>query len=295
MIVRLAKHSGYCFGVKRAITMALDAANIHSHIYTIGPLIHNPQIVQSLAEQGIVVANDVSAVQNATAIIRSHGISKIEMERLEQNANTIVDATCPYVSRTHEIVSQLVKEGYPVYILGDEEHPEVVGMLSYGNSETRVIKPDFDPEKQRYTKLSLLSQTTQKLDNLQVLVQKLLPVCTELRVFNTICCATSQRQNATMELAHCSDLMIVIGGKNSSNTKMLALLCSEITETLFIETESELNADLIRGKEKIGLSAGASTPDGIIISVYNKIKEINGELPIATSMDAIPVFKEESC
>ncbi len=295
MIIRLAKHSGYCFGVKRAITIALDAANTNHSVCTIGPLIHNPQIVECLSRQGIMVEEDVEGISNSTVIIRSHGISKHELARLETAGNKVIDATCPYVSRTHEIVTMLTSESYPILILGDANHPEVVAMKSYGNEDTRVVTQDWEPDRQKYPKLGVLSQTTQKIENLQILVSKLLPICNEIRVFNTICCATSQRQSATEELARCSDLMIVIGGKNSSNTKMLALICSEITETMFIESEAELSPEMLKNKKKIGISAGASTPDGIIIKVYNKIKEINGDMSFVNTMEDIPVFKEESC
>ncbi len=295
MIIRLAKHSGYCFGVKRAITMALDAANLNNKVYTIGPLIHNPQIVSSLAEQGIEVADDFSKIRNSTVVIRSHGISKDQLGVLLENKNKVIDATCPYVSRTQELVEKLVMQDYPILILGDKKHPEVIGMVSYGNSETRVVSPEWEPDTTSYKKLGILSQTTQRLENLQQLVAKMLPYANELKVYNTICCATSQRQSSAKELASCSDLMIVIGGKNSSNTKMLALLCSDITLTVFVETEADLKPEHFSGMAKIGLCAGASTPDGAIIAVYNKIKEINGETLCAKSIEEIPLFKEESC
>lgn len=295
MIIRLAQHSGYCFGVKRAIGLALDAAQDGKTIYTLGPIIHNPQIVKSLESKGIVAVEDISGVRDSVVVIRSHGITRQELETLQSNGNTIIDATCPYVKRTHEIVSNLVAESYPIMILGDEQHPEIIAMLSYGNDDTTVVTKDLEIGERRWQKLGLLSQTTQNEENLKQLVQKLLTNTSELRVFNTICCATNERQDATKELAKCSDLMIVIGGKNSSNTKMLAKLCSCVTTCVHVETADEIHEYMFCGKSKIGLTAGASTPDYMIISVFNKIKEIYGEMSSASKMEDIPLFKEESC
>ena len=288
MIIRLAKHSGYCFGVKRAIGLALDAVKDGKTIYTMGPIIHNPQFVKSLEAKGIVAVDEINEVVDSVVVIRSHGVTRQESEILKNNGNTVIDATCPYVKRTHEIVSNLVAESYPVMILGDAWHPEIIAMLSYGNEETTVVTPDFEIGGSRWQKLGLLSQTTQNIENLDELVQKLLIVSNELRVFNTICCATNERQVATKELAKCSDLMIVIGGRNSSNTKMLAHLCSCITECVHVETAEELQESVFTGKSKIGLTAGASTPDYMIISVFNKIKEIYGEMSSARKMEDIP-------
>lgn len=295
MIIRLAKYSGYCFGVKRAITMALDAANLQENVYSLGPLIHNPQIVESLTEHGVQVARDASEPKDCTVVIRSHGISKNELDTLQSGRNDIVDATCPYVAKAQEIMSKLASDGYPVIILGDALHPEVKGIRSYGNEDTIVVSADCEVPNKRWTKLGLISQTTQKLENLQSLASKLIPLCNELKVHNTICSATSQRQSSTQELAACSDMMVVVGGKNSSNTKMLALLCKEVCDTIHVETAAELVPELFSTKQKIGISAGASTPDAAIIEVYNKIKEINGEDSFVQNIKDIPVFKEESC
>jgi len=295
MIIRLARHSGYCFGVKRAINIALDAIKAGKQVYTIGPLIHNPQIVKKLEEQGIKVAYESGHLVDSTVIIRSHGIGKTELGQLKHNGNQVIDATCPYVSRTHEIVSTLVEESYPVFIFGDSDHPEVVAMQSYGDAHTRVLGQDWQADGVRRIKLGVLSQTTKRIADFERFVAALLPQTTELRIFNTICCATSQRQNATLALAACSDLMVVVGGKNSSNTKMLADICRATTETVFVETAAELSVAAILGFSQIGICAGASTPDDAIVEVYNKIKEIYGELPTAQTLMDIPIFKEESC
>ena len=294
MIIRLSRFSGYCFGVKRAVTMALEAQKENGEVFTVGELIHNPATVQGLEERGIKVADDPAALKHQTVIIRSHGIPKSELELLDANHNAIIDATCPYVKRTHEIIRNMVEEGYPVWIMGDIDHPEVQGMLSYGNAKTKVIAPGAKPEALSSNRLCLIAQTTKKLKNLEELACELLPKLVELRVFNTICLATSQRQEEAVKLAKQSDIMIVVGGHHSSNTRSLAALCAQYCPTCHIETEAEL-PELELGEDlRIGIAAGASTPEETIIEVFNRIKDKSGDSHYATSIADIPLFKEES-
>jgi len=295
MLIRLAKYSGFCFGVRRAIQLALDAAAEVQLVYSLGELIHNPQVVEELSASGVLVAQQAAELKNATVVIRSHGISKEVLNTLQEGENRIIDATCPYVKRTHELIQKANEEGYPVLILGDPRHPEVSGMRSYGNHQTIVYEPGSEIPELQGKRVCVISQTTQKLENLQQLVSKLLPKLTELRIYNTICLATSQRQTASECLARESDLMIVIGGKNSSNTKMLASLCGKYCNTIHIETEAELCPELFKGVQSIGLAAGASTPESRILAVYNEILKINGDAKLAASIASIPLFKEESC
>lgn len=295
MIVRLAKHSGFCFGVRRAIQLALEAAEPGKPVFSLGELIHNPQFVQELQEKGIRQAKSVVELHNSVVIIRSHGVSKQEFESLLAQGNTVVDATCPYVTKTHDLIRQANADGYPVLILGDKYHPEVIGMRSYGNPDTVVVGPDDPLPENNSKRLCVISQTTQKIEHLNNLVNQLLPKVMELKVYNSICLATAQRQIASACLAKDSDLMIVIGGNQSSNTKMLTKVCSEYCPTIQIETEYELPEKFPERVERIGLAAGASTPEARIMNVYNKILKINGEEDLATSLQNIPLFKEESC
>lgn len=293
--IRLARHSGYCFGVRRAIQMALAASQSERSVFTLGEIIHNPQIVSELDNKGIKVARLASELKDSVVIIRSHGITKAEMAILQENGNEIIDATCPYVNRTHELMQQLVAEGYTVWILGDEYHPEVIGMLSYGDAKTKVVSIDEELPPIEGSRLALISQTTQKIHNLESLACKLLSHCLELRVFNTICLATSQRQEATVELAKASDLMIVIGGRNSSNTRALAALSEALCSTYHIEDDSELDSLSLDGIMRIGLAAGASTPEEMIVKVYNRLLQKSGSSYAVNSIGEIPTFKEESC
>lgn len=292
-----AQFSGFCFGVKRAIKMAEEArlANSSKDIFTLGELIHNPQIVAELKASGIQSADRATDLKDSIVIIRSHGITKGEKETLLQSGNILIDATCPYVNRTHELIASMVAENYPVFIFGDKDHPEVIGMLSYGDDQSRVVTGHTDFSGKQFSKLSLISQTTQNPEAFTALASRLLPLCKELRVFNTICLATTERQQASQALAGVADLMIVIGGKNSSNTRQLHSICKTLTHCLHIETEAELNPASLQGVQTIGLTAGASTPDEMIIKVFNRIKEINRESDFVKSIDQIPLFKEESC
>ncbi len=293
MTIRLAAHAGFCFGVRRAIHTTLDAQTTGEEISTLGELIHNPQIVEELASQGIKSKQSMNGVPPQTVVVRSHGIPRHEMEQLILAGHHVVDATCPYVKRAQELVASSSEN--PVLILGDPEHPEVKALLSFGNEQTSVVQTDSELPAKTWKTLSVISQTTQPLENLQKLVQRLLPHVLELRVFNTICAATTQRQESAVALARCSDLMLVVGGRNSANTRMLQKLCAEVTRSVHLETESEITPELLGVAEKIGITAGASTPEKMIINVFNQIKKINGEYDLASSMDDIPLFKEESC
>jgi (E)-4-hydroxy-3-methyl-but-2-enyl pyrophosphate reductase len=275
--------------------MALQASSEGKNVYSLGELIHNPQFVEELRVKGIKIAKSAHELRDSVVIIRSHGVSADEYDTLVRQNNTIVDATCPYVSKTHDMIRQANAEGYPVLILGDANHPEVIGMKSYGNSDTQVVAPKQEQLPNIPKRLCVISQTTQKLEHLQDLVCRLLPKAMEIKIYNSICLATTQRQNSSQSLAKQSDLMIVVGGKQSSNTKMLAKVCEEYCPTLHIETEEELHGEIFRGKELIGIAAGASTPESRIVKVYNEIIKINGDESLATSIQDIPLFKEESC
>jgi 4-hydroxy-3-methylbut-2-en-1-yl diphosphate reductase len=294
MIIRLARNSGFCFGVKRAIQLALTAAKGDQDIVTLGPLIHNPQMVQKLHEKGIEVVETIDQIGNRRAIIRSHGIPLTDKVQLEEAGHIIIDATCPYVAKTQMIGKQLSEEGYPVLILGNAEHPEVIALRSYVKGIAYVVSEASEFQEEGGAKIGVISQTTQNIEKLENLIKSLPSRYTEVRVFNTICNATDIRQQSTRLLAQDSDIVIVIGGKNSSNTKMLARISSEYAETHHIEIPEEIDQDWFRNRERIGLTAGASTPDWLIIEIYNRIIELVGEKNLANNVEDIPVYKEEN-
>ena len=298
--VQLAKNSGFCFGVKRAIRLAEETARKYGKATTIGPIIHNPQMVQKLSNAGVNAVDDLNLIENEPVIIRSHGIPVETLTELQNKEVVIVDATCPYVAKAHEFAKRADKEKYKIIILGNPEHPEIIALKSYISDENvQIVHNTVLPIPQEaLKKVAVICQTTQSIDNLIELAKYLLPITNELKIYNTICNATNVRQTSSLELAKKCDLMIVIGGKNSSNTLMLAKLCSEYTQTKHIEEADEVDPtwfeDIQRVNGSIGLTAGASTPDWIIIDIYKKIKVIIGDPDDSIqSIEDIPGYKEE--
>jgi (E)-4-hydroxy-3-methyl-but-2-enyl pyrophosphate reductase len=300
MNIRLAKNSGFCFGVKRAIKLAEQTAKQYGRAITIGPIIHNPQMVENLSKAGVMPFDDIDLIKEGPVIIRSHGVPIETLKQLKEKKCVIIDATCPYVAKAHKYAKLACKEKYEIFILGNPLHPEIIALRSYIKGKSHIWEVGDPLPSKKLSKVAIICQTTQNKENLNKLTDLLLPLCNELRIFNTICNATNVRQESSLELAKKSDIMIVIGGKNSSNTKMLAQLCGEFAKTIHIETADEIDPEFRIPNPKfknIGLTAGASTPDDIIIDVYNKIKTIVGntvETPYMVSLlEDIPGYKEE--
>ncbi|MDR2192091.1 MAG: 4-hydroxy-3-methylbut-2-enyl diphosphate reductase [Endomicrobium sp.] len=280
--IKVADKSGFCFGVKRAIGIAENAVNADKKTYTLGPIIHNPQEVDRLEKEGIKTLKDAKKVKNATIILRTHGIPLfLHKELLGKKDVEIIDATCPFVKRAQNIVTELASKGETIIIAGEKKHPEVVALVSYGGDKCFVIENFFEAEKfnGQSSYINIVSQTTQTPKNFSDIV-KSLKKRYKVKVYNTICKATFDRQNAAQKLAAKVDLMIVIGGKNSGNTTRLAQICAQKTKTRHIETVSEIKPEwfketLSQGslpQKKIGLTAGASTPGWIIKQVKEEIK-----------------------
>ena len=273
MEIRLAKNYGFCFGVKRAIKMAEESPNST----TIGPLIHNNEEINRLKKSfNVDNINDFSEVKNIQkAIIRTHGITKENLKELKDKNIEIVDATCPFVSKPQRICEEMSEEGYQIVIFGDINHPEVKGVMSYAkNGAIVALKPDDLKDKKFKDKVAIIAQTTRKFSEYQDIVNYIMPRCKEVRVFNTICNATFENQEAVRELSMECDVIIIVGGKNSSNTKQLYTISkSNCKDSYLIENENELKKEWFEGKKVCGISAGASTPDWIIQKVMRKIKE----------------------
>ncbi len=293
MNVRIAKNSGFCFGVKRAIKVALTTSKGNHEIVTLGPIIHNPQMVAKLESEKIFKVDNIEQIKGRPTIIRSHGIKKEILDELKKNNIEIINATCPYVSKTQDYAKSLSEDGYELIILGDRNHPEVKALRSYVDKEVMIVANADELADKQFKKVGIISQTTRRVEDLQELVTRLVPKCHELRVINTICNATTIRQNSTLALAKESDVMIVVGGKNSSNTKMLAKICESFVKTYHIETACEIDTKWFKDKQDIGLTAGASTPDWVIVEVYNKILECIGNINKVDHIEDIPGFKEE--
>ena len=273
----LAKQAGFCFGVKRATQLAFEAADKGGETYTLGPIIHSPQVVARLEEMGVKPLNDVNGVEQGTIIIRSHGVAAKELEAVITRNLEIVDATCPFVKKAQEHVASLSSTGYDVVVVGDADHPEVQGIVSYATGRVYVVGSGEEAEAlPRMAKIGVVAQTTQSFENLKAVVTACLGKGGEIRVYHTICDATAVRQEEAKALAGKVDCMIVIGGYNSANTKRLAEVCSELLpRTHHIEIASQLNTDWFKGVDKVGITAGASTPKWLIDDVMDRIREID--------------------
>ncbi|MBI5970803.1 MAG: 4-hydroxy-3-methylbut-2-enyl diphosphate reductase [Deltaproteobacteria bacterium] len=278
MEIFVAKSSGFCFGVKRAINMADRCASETSGgIYTLGPLIHNPQVVKRLEDaSGVYAKNTVDEIVKGTVIIRSHGAKLEELKAAKDKGLNIVDATCPFVKKAQELVTELTREGYFVVVVGEKDHPEVKGLKSFGSTEIKVAEsPEELLDMPRMKKIGIVAQTTVPIEKLESVVRYCLLKATEMKVFNTICNATSIRQKESAELARHVDLMLVVGGKNSANTRRLAEICSTIQPcTRHIEVAGEISPEWLDGVQKVGVTSGASTPDWVIAEAVDKLKAI---------------------
>ena len=274
MEVILADNLGFCYGVKRAIQLAEDSAAPGQVTNTLGPIIHNPQMVAKLAENGVGTVDSLDEVKEGTIIIRSHGVGPDVYDRVEAMGLNMVDATCPHVRKAQSSAKMLADEGYQVVIIGEKRHPEVKSIIEWAGDGAVAIETEEEANSlPKYGKLGVVAQTTFSAPKFKLIVERLLDKSSDVKILRTICTATDQRQSAAMKLATEVDLMIVIGGKNSANTTRLAQLCSDKCKTYHIETADELRDDWFDKIKKIGITAGASTPDWIIKEVYKKCQK----------------------
>lgn len=277
MKVILAQSAGFCFGVKRATSMAFEAAEHYHQICSLGPIIHSPQLVKKLEEKGVKVIDEVEAIPDGAVIIRSHGVTASELERIVAREMTIVDATCPFVKKAQEYAAMLSREGYVVVLVGEAEHPEVQGIVSYAREgEVFVVADRREAEAlPRKNRIGVVAQTTQSFDNLRQIAEVCLEKSKELRVFNTICNATAVRQNEARAIARQADMMLVIGGFNSANTNRLAQICQEIQPRSYhVETAEQIDPEWFEGVKTVGITAGASTPRWIIEEVLERVESL---------------------
>jgi len=276
MKIELASNYGFCYGVKRAIEIAEE----HKGSFTYGPLIHNKDEINRLKEGfNIGLVEKIEEIKNDhDVVIRTHGIPKNELQQLKKKKNKIIDATCPYVTTPQNIVAKMSRENYSIVIFGDSNHPEIKGVVSYAEKQKDtfiVLNEEELKELPLKSKVAIVSQTTKKPEDFLKIVNALILTQREVRVFNTICNATFENQDAAAELAEKADVMIIIGGKHSSNTKMLhSIAQNHCAESYLIENETELQKLWFDNKKRCGISAGASTPDWIVQNVIHKIEAI---------------------
>ncbi|MGC9489977.1 MAG: 4-hydroxy-3-methylbut-2-enyl diphosphate reductase [Thermovirgaceae bacterium] len=277
--VLTAKPSGFCFGVRRAVGKLEKALRRRGHVYSIGSPIHNPQETARLERMGLVLVERAEDIPDGAAVfIRAHGLSARDRRMLEKRGVELVDGTCPFVLNVQRKAEFLGNEGYHVVVLGDEKHPEVQAIAGSVEGGALVLPPGGRvPEDLKGRRIGIVSQTTQRPADLSDLVSRAAFVGKETRIYNTICKATVDRQRAAEELAGIVDGMIVIGGRNSANTgKLFAIARSFNTETVWIEQAGELDRRWLEGKGTIGIAAGASTPDRLILDLITMLVPTQG-------------------
>ena len=281
MNVTVAKSAGFCFGVKRAVNMVYEQIEKENlPIYTYGPIIHNDEVVKDMEEKGVVVIKSLDEISNlpkGIVIIRSHGISRIEHETIEQAGFKIMDATCPFVLKIHRLVEQHSSEGRHIIIIGNPEHPEVKGIKGWViGDDISIINNVSDAEDfclKTDKKICIVSQTTFNYNKFQELVEIICKKGYDIFVLNTICNATEERQTEAREISKKSDAMIVIGDKNSSNTQKLFEICKkECENTYYIQTSKGMDYNKLRSINNVGITAGASTPNNIIEEVSKNVR-----------------------
>lgn len=274
MKVFVPEEIGFCFGVRRALQLVEDELRKGGKIYSLGDLIHNPQVVEELQRKGIKTVGELSQIREGTVIIRSHGVNPSLIEEARERGLKVVDTTCPYVLKAQRTANLLVQNSYAVVVVGLREHPEVQGIIGNAQSgKIYVIKNSQEVEKLPFMKkVGVVVQTTETLDNFEDIVKNLIKKTEECRVFNTICKVIMRRRALVRELARKVEAMVVVGGRNSANTRQLVEMCRSIgVDTYFIERKEDLKLKELKGIERIGIIGGTSTPE-------QTIKEIRDEL-----------------
>lgn len=273
-----ARHTGFCFGVKRAVAIAEDFLKKGKSVYSIGPIIHNPLVVKELSSRGLKVISNIDKAKGGHIVIRSHGISPKLKKKAQELSIGMVDATCPFVMRSHRIVTLLKKEGYEIIIVGEKNHPEVKALSEVAAPACRIVAKDSDLKKIRLNnkKVAIVAQTTLSRERFLAVASSILKFgCLECRIFDTICNDVLQRQTEARQLAKSVSVVVVIGGRISANTRHLAEICKNTrTKTYHIETEKELKPSWFNNKSSVGVISGASTPAQIVERVVSRLKKI---------------------
>src|ERR687883_556165 len=287
MEVLLADEYGFCFGVERAVDMVEEALEEGQPIRSLGALIHNAQEMQRLEARGVTTINSPSeADPQMTAVIRAHGVTPQVQRELEERAARVIDATCPFVTRVQHLAERAAKQGRDVVVAGNPDHPEMIGVVGYAPNNTYVVRDASEVAALPTLHAPLVvSQTTIKLQTfLEVAEAVRAKADTEPQVVNTICSATRDRQDAARALAGHVDAFYIIGGRHSSNSIKLLSVCKEqCARSFLIETPDEIKAEDLRGARRVGVTAGASTPDWLIKQVVERLREIGEAKAVATT------------
>ena len=277
MEIILSKFSGYCYGVKKAVSVADESIDKYEDIYSLGSLIHNKRAVEKLKNKGLKVVDDIEE-KNKNIIFRSHGVEKKYYDYANKNNLNVIDTTCIYVKKIHQIVEEKYKDGYEIIIVGSKKHPEVIGINSWSNYKAQFVEEIADTDKLNIDEeksYAVVFQTTFNIEKYTKIVEILKEKIKNVEILNTICSATKKRQDFALQLADEVDMMIVIGDTSSSNSKKLYELANEKVKSIFIEDVAELEEVMFEGVQKLGVTAGASTPDFVIDEVIEYLKKIN--------------------
>lgn len=277
MKVRIADQAGVCFGVKRALDLVSAECERGERLCTLGPLIHNPQVVHDLEAKGVRVIRSIEEAQEGSVVMPSHGVPSDVLAEAEEAGLRTIDATCPFVAKVHERVSDLAGQGYTVVVVGDEGHSEVKAIRSAAGDEAIVISTveEVDGLAWAGKKVGVVSQTTQTPERFGDVVGRIAENAAEVVAYNTICYATHDRQTAARNLAPQVEAMFVVGGRNSANTNRLAEICREAgVPTFHIETAAEISPEMVAGMTEVGVTAGASTPQWIIDEVKSRLEQL---------------------
>ncbi|MGA2368361.1 MAG: 4-hydroxy-3-methylbut-2-enyl diphosphate reductase [Dehalococcoidia bacterium] len=279
MKIQKARELGFCFGVRRALRIIEGSADGKVKISTLGPIVHNKTVVARLKGMGVEVVDNVEDLKGGVIAISSHGVSPAAQGKIQAKGASVIDTTCPIVRSAQKAAQRLAQAGFGIIIFGEAKHPEVRGLLGWaGEKAIASMDADAVPLEGLPARIGILAQTTQSRAEFTAFISKLtgrlLPQTKEVRVVNTLCQETQKRQSAAEDIAGTSDLMIVVGGHNSANTRRLADVCSPIVETHHIENADEINDAWLKGKKAVGITAGASTPDEAIEQVIVKIRSV---------------------
>jgi len=284
MKITVAKHAGFCFGVRDAVDIAKDAAKKHGVVYMLGDIVHNERVVDELAETGVKVVDSLEKVQDGPVLFRAHGTPVEVWEQARERGLNIIDATCPLVHEIHDEVRAMEEDGRQIYIIGDKGHDEVVGIMSQVKKPILISTPEEARALRKKKRGGVVSQSTQMVENVQEIITVLMMKIKDLKFVNTICHPTRQNQSELKALASSNDVMIVIGSFTSANTKRLASIAATMNaNTHQVEHADDLKESWFTDAESVGVHAGASTPDNTIDEVIERLKSFSKQ-PVLEEM-----------
>jgi len=276
--INIAKNAGFCFGVKRAVSMALNGAKKHNDVYMLGDIVHNEHVIERIKNAGIKTAKNIDQIKDGALLLRAHGTKSEIYNEAKKKGIKIIDATCPLVLEIHKIAKTLETDGYKVVIIGDYNHDEVIGIASQIKKPIIIAKPEDVKKniKMIIKKIGVVVQSTQNIENTKKIIAELIPKCRELKFMDTICGPTKSYQREIRSMSKKNDAMIIVGSFKSANTYRLTEISKSLNlNTYQVESENDLKPEWFKTADSVGITAGASTPDWIINKVVDKIRLFN--------------------